>query len=183
MTTYIALLRGINVGGHNKIKMVELRDALTLSGLTNVKTYIQSGNVIFQSEQPEDSLQKQIEDKIWSDFHIRTSVVLRNAEEWQVLMEGLPFSEQKIADAAATAQGQCLHVAMLAKELNPAVTEQFLRYTNEQECGAVKGRDIYLLFNNSIRNAKLANQLNKLEVPATVRNWKTICKIGEIVQS
>ncbi|MFP3339017.1 DUF1697 domain-containing protein, partial [Micrococcus sp. SIMBA_131] len=71
MTTYVGLLRGVNVGGQNKINMSELRDALSSEGFQHVKTYIQSGNVLFQSEEPEALLRKKMEETIRKQFELK----------------------------------------------------------------------------------------------------------------
>ncbi|MCK0129900.1 DUF1697 domain-containing protein [Flavobacteriaceae bacterium F08102] len=88
---YIALLRGINVGGHKKIKMAELRQALESSGLTNVQTYIQSGNITLQSEVSPTSLEAHIKKIIHTRFFFEVPVVIRTAEEWRHIVQKVPY--------------------------------------------------------------------------------------------
>jgi len=182
MTIYIALLRGINVGGHNKIIMAELRSSLEQLGLQNVKTYIQSGNILFESDETEELLQTKIHDAIKEDFGVSSVVVIRTAEEIQQIVSQSPFSEQEISEADLSCKGECLHVALLPTAPSKANSDKFLSYVNERELSVINGRDVYLLFFDSIRIAKLGNNLKKLEVPATVRNWKTLMKLSSMVE-
>ncbi|MGE7953455.1 DUF1697 domain-containing protein [Lysinibacillus xylanilyticus] len=182
MTIYIALLRGINVGGHNKIIMAELRSSLEQLGLQNVKTYIQSGNILFESNEHEDILQKKIHDKIKEDFGVSSVVVIRTAEELQQIVRQSPFSAKEVSVASNSSNGECLHVALLLAAPTKVDSDKFLTFTNERELGVINGRDVYLLFYDSIRNSKLSNNLKKLEVPATVRNWKTLKKLSSMVE-
>ncbi len=96
-------------------------------------------------------------------------------------MNNCPFSEQDLADASATATGESLHVALLSTVPTEENGAKLLQYVSEKERCIIKGRDVYLLFHDSIRNAKLSQQLPKLEVPATARNWKTMMKLATMV--
>lgn len=106
MTKYVALLRGINVGGHNKLKMAELRDALQPLGLQNIRTYIQSGNILFESSESEALLQQQIQETIQTTFTITSTVIIRTAEEFRSIVNNCPFSEQDLVDARLQLQGK-----------------------------------------------------------------------------
>lgn len=182
MTIYIALLRGINVGGHNKIIMAELRSSLVQLGLHNVKTYIQSGNILFESDETEEHLQTKIYDKIKEDFGISSVVVIRTADEIQQIVNQSPFSDQDISEAEQSCRGEYLHVALLPAAPSKVNSDKFLSLANERELCVINGRDVYLLFFDSIRNSKLGNNLKKLEIPATVRNWKTLMKLSSMVE-
>ncbi|MBS4220492.1 DUF1697 domain-containing protein [Bacillus sp. FJAT-49711] len=182
MTIYIALLRGINVGGHNKIKMAELRSSLEQLRLQNIKTYIQSGNILFESSEPEEILQQKIHMKIKEDFGIFSDVIIRTAEEIQEIINQSPFSDQMILEASTSSKGECMHVAFLQTAPSKVNRDKILPYINEKELCAINGKDVYLLFYDSVRNSKLANNLKKLEVPATVRNWKTVNKLSSMVE-
>jgi len=177
MAIYIALLRGINVGGKNKIKMADLKQALTESGLKRVQTYIQSGNVLFESDEPESALRQHIEQLINSTFGFPVNVVLRTEHELRAVAENCPFSEEQIAAAAANSDTETLYVAFLMDKPTDQDLERLSKYETEQEQYRVLGRDIYLLFSNSVRNSKLATQTQKLSSPSTTRNWKTVSKL------
>lgn len=177
MKIYIALLRGINVGGKNIIKMSNLKLMFEAMGLCKVQTYIQSGNVLFISNEEEESLQKRIEHEIEKAFGLSISVIIRESVELEGIIRNCPFSKEAILKAESSSVGESLYVSFLSHE---PLNENVLRlnsYNSESEEYLIKGRDIYLLFSNSIRNSKLATNLHKLEVPATVRNWKTINKL------
>lgn len=182
MSIYIALLRGINVGGKNKIKMADLKAALERIGLSRVQTYIQSGNVLFESQEGEDLLRKRMEQEIESVFGITLTVVIRSSEELEKVVGGCPFTDETLAEAAATCEGESLHVALLPEAPSPAGVAKLAALANrEEEEYRIAGRDVYLLFRRSIRSSKLAANLHKLGVPATVRNWNTMNKLSELV--
>lgn len=175
---YIALLRGINVGGKNKIKMAELRKTIERLGLSQVQTYIQSGNVLFRSDDGAESLRKRIEGEIKKDFGLSVNVILRTAEELEAAIDHCPFSEDAIAEAEASSEGESLYVSFLQDVPSKEGIERLKNVKSESEAYRIKGREIYLLFHHSVRNSKLANQLQKLDVPATMRNWKTTNKLA-----
>jgi uncharacterized protein (DUF1697 family) len=182
MTIYIALLRGINVGGKNIIKMAELKRVFEAIGLYEVKTYIQSGNVLFKSDEGEEALRKKIEHEIEVIFGFSVAVILRTVEELEQIIDNCPFSEEEISVAESLSESESLYVSLLAHAPSPEKIEYFKCYRSESEDFKVLGRDIFLLFHNSIRNSKLANNLQKLGVPATVRNWKTINKLAALAK-
>lgn len=177
MTIYLALLRGINVGGHNKLQMSELRTSLESLGLRDVKTYIQSGNVLFGCNESAEILQPMIQSKIEEDFGISSAVIIRTKEELHQIICQCPFNEEEISKAASSSKGEALHVALLQETPSAAGVINLSGYANEREHCAVIGRNVYLLFHDSIHNSKLGNQLKKMGVPATVRNWKTLSKL------
>lgn len=178
MTIYIALLRGINVGGHHIIKMSELKKAFEGLGLLNVQTYIQSGNVLFQSDEAEEPLRKKIEQEIEATFGFSVLVVLRTAAEWEQMIRDCPFTPEQIAEAENASASESLYVSLMPHAPLQEHTARLNPYTSEADTFRIIGREVYLLFCQSIRNSKLADNLHRLEVPATVRNWKTINKIA-----
>lgn len=180
MAIYIALLRGINVGGKNKIKMADLKQSFEQIGLGRVQTYIQSGNVLFESDKAEEPLRNSIEHKIEEVFGFKVSVVLRTSVELEQIIESCPFSEEEILKAESMSNTESLYVALLTQNPSKDGTEQLNTYRTENDDYRINGREVYLLFHNSIRNSKLATNLHKLNVPATVRNWKTTVKLAEL---
>lgn len=177
MAIYIALLRGINVGGKNKIKMADLKCSMEAIGLCHVKTYIQSGNVLFESNEGEELLRKKIEQKIEEDFGLSINVILRTASELEWILQNCPFSKERIAEAESTSEGESLYVSMMTQIPAQEKIDKLSKYKSEGDEYKIVGREIFLLFSHSIRNSKLANNLQKLEVPATVRNMNTISKL------
>lgn len=177
MIIYVALLRGINVGGHNMIKMPELRGMLEAMGLMGVQTYIQSGNVVFAADGESAHLELKIEEEILRVFGLSVPVVVRTREELQGIIASSPFTVDQLAE------GQSIHVSFMKEAPLP---EAFARL-NELSCPPdelqIRGREIYLLFRQSILDSKLPNQLKKLGVPMTDRNWKTIVKLASMAKA
>lgn len=183
MTLYIALLRGINVGGKNKIKMADLKTALEGIGLERVQTYIQSGNVLFFSMDSEAALRSKLEKLIEEVFNIKLTVVLRTDIELESIVAGCPFSAEAVANAEASSDSESLYVAMLPEPPAAAGIAKLAAANNENDLYEIVGPDVYLLFQNSVRNAKLATNIQKLGVPATVRNWNTMNKLVELARA
>jgi uncharacterized protein (DUF1697 family) len=183
MPIYIGLLRGINVGGKNKIKMADLRAMLETMGFERVQTYIQSGNVLFESADEEKTLQAQIEQNIVETFGLTVSVILRSAEELKQIVENCPFTTEEVAEAEAMSQVESLYVAMLPEAPPQAGVERTTVYCSDNDKMHIRGRDVYLLFRQSIRHSKLAGNLHRLQVPATVRNWNTMNKLLTLADS
>ncbi|MEJ8544708.1 DUF1697 domain-containing protein [Brevibacillus borstelensis] len=177
MAIYIALLRGINVGGKNLIKMAELKRTFEAMGLSRVRTYIQSGNVLFESEEEEEPLRVRIEHEVEAAHGFFVNVVLRNAEELRRIAASCPFSEEELSRAGASAEGESLYVAFLLREASQESVECLAPYKSEDEQYRASGREIFLLFGKSVRNSRLAANLQRLDVPVTVRNWKTLNKL------
>ncbi|MFS0782699.1 DUF1697 domain-containing protein [Bacillus sp. 1P06AnD] len=183
MSVYIAFLRGINVGGKNKIKMAELRILLEGMGLKTVQTYIQSGNVLFEADEDPQQVERGIARQIEGRFGFRIDVVVRNALELERIIHTCPFSEQAIEEADKTCEGEPLHVAFLKEDPLQEGIDMLATLASCEEEYVIDGREVYLLFPRSIRYSKLAGQLNKLGVPATARNWKTINKLAAMAKA
>lgn len=181
---YAAFFRGLNVGGKNRIKMADLRNLFSDCGYQNVATYIQSGNVIFETD--EDP--KQLTDKITRCFNDRfgfeSPVVLRSAEAFTALLAQLPFSEEEIQQAAAQMpEVEHLYVFLADRDLDPAALKALVAsYASEDQLRAGK-QEIYLLCAGSIRNSKLAGALAKLDTPLTSRNLRTLHKMQELLNA
>ncbi len=183
MTVYIALLRGINVGGKNIIKMADLKRVFESIGLCEVKTYIQSGNVLFKSNESEESLCNKIEHEIEAVFSIPVKVILRTSMELEQIISNCPFSKDEVTEAETLSEVESLYVALMTRNPLKENIECIDVYRSESDKYHIVGRDIYLLFHHSIRNSKLANNLYKLNVPTTVRNWKTLSKLSALAKS
>lgn len=183
MTVYIALLRGINVGGKNIIKMAELKRVLKAIGLCEVKTYIQSGNVLFKSNEGEESLRKKIEHEIEANFGFSVIVLLRTAAELEHIIGNCPFSEEEVTEAESFSEVESLYVSLLTHVPSQEKIEQLNAYRSESDEYRIIGREVFLLLRYSIRNSKLAKNLQRLDVSATVRNWKTMNKLAVLAKA
>ncbi|MBZ4222958.1 DUF1697 domain-containing protein [Bacillus wiedmannii] len=176
MTIYIALLRGINVGGHKVIKMADLKQMFESIELKQVKTYIQSGNIVFESEKDVDFLNKRIQSEIKNVFGFDVPVMLRTHEEFINIIKSCPYEVDLLLE------GESIHVAFLANELSEKEKDHLLNQKNETEDCFIHEKVVYLFFKNSIRNSKLMSLFQRLHTPATVRNWRTVNKLKTIVE-
>lgn len=166
MTTFLALLRGINVSGQKKIPMAELREVLTKAGLKDVRTYIQTGNVIFKSDRREgldQSIRKAIEDF----YGWEVQVLVRTREEIQEVLNGCPFPKEKMEQSYFTLLNE------MPSEENRKRVEEVSVEGEEFHFG---NRCIYFYSSHGYGRAKLNNNWfeNKLKVSATSRNFKTL---------
>ncbi|MFT9498230.1 DUF1697 domain-containing protein [Anaerosolibacter sp.] len=182
MNIHIALLRGINAGGNNIIKMNELKKTFEGMGLLGVKTYIQSGNVLFKSGEEAEILKKKIENAIEEQFRFSTTVILRTSEELEKIILDCPFSQEEILEAESMSETESLYVALLTNTPSKEKIEHLNAYSSDSDEYRIVGREVFLLLRKGIRNSKLANNLQKLEIPATVRNWRTINKLIALVK-
>jgi len=176
MDIYIALFRGINVGGTNKLTMNELVGILEELGCQKVKTYIQSGNVVFKSNENDASrLSKSISNKIEKYFGFAPFILLLRPEEFEKILENNPFPK-------AENDPKTLHVGFLGsipKEPN-LIKLKSLRKENERF--RLIGKAFYLYAPDGIGRSKLAANTEKLlGVSMTDRNWRTVNKIMEMV--
>lgn len=177
MTTYIALLRGINVGGKHIIKMGDLKQVLEAIGFYEVQTYIQSGNVLFKSSEKKEGIVKKIEYEIESAFGFSVAVILRTSKELEQIIKNCPFSKQEILEAELSSESESVYVCLLTHVSLQEKTQQLNAYRTQSDDYRIVGREVYLLLYHSISKSKLANNLHKLGVQMTVRNWKTINKL------
>lgn len=173
---YIALLRAVNVGGRHKIKMADLRDTLAGVGLDHVRTYIQSGNILFESNAPQASLHTRITNSIEERFGFPVDLVLRTVAELADIIENSPFLEPAESEESPSGHVK-LYVALLQSLPGHGALQRLEQCASEQERYRVVGRDIYLYLNQGMRHSKLAPQVHNLSVPVTVRNWKTLTKL------
>ncbi|MDW5563903.1 MAG: DUF1697 domain-containing protein [Methanomassiliicoccus sp.] len=174
MTGYVALFRGINVGGRNRVKMNDLRGMFLDLGLGQVRTYVQSGNVLFESEETEDLLRERIEHQSERTLGLKTSVILRTFQELSGLIRDLPFSPDDIDRTEASSKVESLYVALLARPPGAAEWQGLLALKQAGEECQKAGRDVYLLLPQGIRGSRSANNLDRLGVPLTMRNWNTL---------
>jgi uncharacterized protein (DUF1697 family) len=172
MTTYISILRGINLGGYRTIKMDALRQLMGELGCSNVKTYIQSGNVVFQSEATDEAvLAQKISEAITSKFGFDVPVLVRNAAEWAEILAKNPFSQENSKDEAF------FHITFLAAAPMEENKEKVQAGKTQDDDFCILDKAVYLYCPNGYSNSKLTNGFleNKLKTTATTRNWKT-CK-------
>ena len=171
MKTYIALLRGINVGGHKKVPMAELRDVLTKSGLTAVKTYIQSGNVIFQYQDIGiEVLELKIQKIIIAYFGFEVSVLVRTKTDIETLFNDCPFSEEKKTNS---------YFIILREAPETDLIAEISKLTTSAEEFIITKNCIYIFYALGAGKGKLGVNFfeRKLKITATARNYKTMVKL------
>ena len=172
---YVAFLRGINVGGNNKIKMKTLREMCAALGLSYVKTYINSGNVIFETAKTDDKkLADRIETAIEKEFSLKIKVIARTIDEIENIVKNNPFGGQFEND-------KDLHVFFLNEALTQEKRELLLSNNTENEMYAVQNREIFCLLTTGVSDNLMGKDYigKKLKVSATARNWRTVNKILE----
>lgn len=151
--------------------METLRGLLESIGFQNVKTYNQSGNVIFQSdEEVEDVLQKKIEIKIHEEFGFDVTVMLRTQKELELAIQEAPFQAGKLKE------GETLHIVFLSEAPSDAAVDVLVPYKNEALDFEVKNRELYLFYRKNFRDIKFPIQ--KLKIFGTTRNWNTVNKVA-----
>jgi uncharacterized protein (DUF1697 family) len=180
MTKHIAMLRGINVSGSKPVKMETLRASLTHLGLAEVKTYIQSGNVVFTAAPGSTaSLVGRIKQRILQDFGFDVPVLLRSAKEVEKIVRQNPLLNLPGIDHAR------LHVTFLADEPPAKAFELLQPLAVNPEQFVIMGREIYLYCPAGYGNTKLSNLAieKKLSLRSTTRNWKTVNTLLAMAQS
>jgi len=173
--TYVSLLRAINLAGHNRLKMSALEAALAGLDFEQVKTYLQSGNVIFHLAKPRANLCETIERRIHSVFGLSISVLSRTAEELDNIVQNNPFLKESGVDASK------LHVTFLASAPTAAV-EKLDRLRAEPDQYRYRGSEVYLYCPEGYGRTKLANLAieKALAVRATTRNWRTVNQLHQM---
>ena len=170
MKTYIVLLRGINVSGKNKIPMADLRDLLYDLNFQNVQTYIQSGNIILDSDLDKNVICNIIKIGIQDKFGFDVSVLVRTIPEWKTAIENYPFSTENEKIVAFTF-------------LNKTTKEKTIEVKNiGEDQYKIVDDVVYLYCPSSFGSTKLTNNIieKKLNVIATTRNMRTTLKLLEL---
>lgn len=176
MNTYVALLRGINLGPRNKLPMPELAKMFAALNCEEVRTHIQSGNVVFcASPKIATGVSEALQKKIRQRYGFEVPVVLRSAEEMQAAVRDNPYAKRKSFE-------DVVHVMFLADR--PAA-ERVKALDPNRSPGdeyIVQGREIYLWLPNGVGRTKLSNAYfdSKLATVSTGRNWQTVLKLAEM---
>lgn len=176
MNSFVALLRGINVSGQKKISMADLRETLKNVGLQNVATYIQSGNIVFESDDPNrEGLGTMISMAILRDFGFEVPTLVLMGDEVKDILESNPFKEET--------NEKGLYFVMLKEPASPTRVSEFNKISYENEEFLVTPLCVYLNCKAGYGKAKLNNNLieRKLKVEATTRNLRTMQKLLEMV--
>jgi uncharacterized protein (DUF1697 family) len=179
-TTYIALLRAINVAGHANVAMADLRAVVAGLGFGEVRSLLQTGNLVFRGDHaaPVD-LERRLEMAAVKQLNLRTDFMVRTADEWAAVVAGNPFP-----DAAAHDPGHLVVMALKQPPDQQAV-EALRAAINGREVVHVAGAHAYVIYPDGIGRSRLTSNLveSKLGTRGTARNWNTVRKLAALVQA
>jgi len=176
---HIALLRGINVGGKNRLPMKDLAKMFSEAGCADVLTYIQSGNVVFRAK---DAVARRVPalvaTAITKRFQFQAPVQTRTAKELEEIVAGNPFLRKGTAP-------DLLHVAFLANAPTPLQAASLDPNRSPPDELVVRGREIFLRLPNGVARSKLTNAYfdSKLGTVSTLRNWRTVLQLLELARA
>lgn len=175
MTTYLAFLRGINVGGHNRMTMDDLRATCARVGLANVRTYIQSGNVVFEADGTNaEALAEELTDAIAADFDYDVTVVVRTRSELDAVVAGQPFADPP-------ADGTKLYVTFLQDRPEEAGIQALEDAASDAEAFEVSGREVYSqLDKDALGDGRFTDVAKKIGVEGTRRNWDVVTAVHDL---
>lgn len=174
MKKYIALLRGINVSGHKLIKMADLRELLEGPIMQNVQTYIQSGNIVFESASTKSAdLEQLINARINGKYGFDVPVLVKTPVELEYVLDNNLFITKFQRDPKR------VYVTFLNAMPDEALIEKLKEYDYKPEEYIIDGTNLYFYSPHDYGNAKMNNNFfeKKLKVTATTRNWATINKL------
>jgi uncharacterized protein (DUF1697 family) len=179
MPVIVSMLRGVNVGGHNMVKMEALRALYESIGLRDPQTYVQSGNVVFRTDARNlAGVAAKIEEAIERNFGFRTPVVVRTSSELRDVIARNPFARRRGIDPRKVL------VTFLAADPSAEAREQALQIKPDPEELHIDGREVYMYFPNGLARPKLSWVAveKKLKTPGTGRNWNSVTKLLEIAE-
>lgn len=174
---YVALFRGINVGGKNRIKMQELKELFIELGFTDVRSYIQSGNILFTTDRQLTDFSAEVEAAFEKRFDFFVPILYRTKAEMIGVRDRLPFTQEKVAEV---------------EKKDPKISHLYVYFSADQliqqelsalgEWAVVAEKDIYYLAEQSIRFSKLTTKINQLSKGLTARNWKTVTRLMALLE-
>ena len=167
MTRVVALLRGVNVGGHRRVPMAQLRTLLGELGYTDVATYLQSGNAVFTTQEDPEAVARAVHEAILTGMDVDATVLVRTAAELADVVAGNPWPER-------AAWPKQLHAVFLTAE--PAAVPDVSRFAPDE--AEVRGRVAYVWYAEGAGRSKLTLPLPGVEAPA--RNWTTVLALAEM---
>jgi len=170
MTSFVALLRGINVGGKRMLPMKDLVALFTKAGATNVRTYIQSGNVVFDAKAA-PSIVERVQRAIEKTFGFDVPMVVRTGEALQAVVAASPFDDV-----------EHVHVVFLGDSPTAAQVKALDPNRSPGDRFVVRGSDVFLHLPNGVARTKLSNAWfdSQLKTVSTVRNWKTVLELARM---
>lgn len=179
MIRCVSLFRGINVGGNQIVRMDALKELHTSLGLRDIQTYIQSGNVVFTSDNPNvTQIQKDIEDGFAQTFGFPVKVMVRSASELNAIIENNPFQNQPARES------KWIIAMFLASDPSSTALEDIQKsYSGPEEIHII-GQEAFIYYPEGMGRSKLTNTLleKKLKTAGTARNWNTVLKLQQMLE-
>jgi uncharacterized protein (DUF1697 family) len=174
----LLLLRGINVGAHNRIKMPALRERLTEAGFADVRTYVQSGNILVSSDAPSDQLARDCERHIADSFGLSIDVLARTRDELAEVVRRNPLAEVAV-------DPKRYQVSFCSPEPDSELLERLAVLASASERFVAIGRELYAWHPDGIARSRLWAKLGsgRLGVTATARNWSTVTTLLEMADA
>jgi len=179
MPIYIALLRGINIGPHKRMKMEKLGASCAACGYSGARTYIQSGNVVLKAPKMAGAkLSRRLEEQIASDFGFSADVISRTREELGAIIAANPLLHLRGIDS------EKLHVAFLPESPSTEAIRKLRSLVLAPDLVHIANREIYFYFPNGVSGSSLwKHPMDKvLQVSSTMRNWNTVNKLFEMAE-
>lgn len=176
-TSFVALLRGINVGGHNKIPMLELRGLCADFGWQNVESYVQSGNLIFHADASREEVEAELESGVRSRFGLSVPVIARTAEEWSAFASSNPFAKASKEDS------KLVMLALSKAPLLPKAAEELRERAAVGERIEQVRDALWIHYTAGVARSKLSPGLldRAAGSPVTTRNWNTVLKLDALL--
>lgn len=177
MAHWVCLLRAVNLGARNKVPMPALREALSEAGFTEVRTYVQSGNIVLSSGHPSPrTVSDVVRGLVRERFDVDQPVVVRTAEQIQRLVESNPYPE------AASQRPKLLHVHFLVAAPAPTAVERVHADELTRDVVRIIGEDMYVDYVDAVHGSKLTPAYfeRRLGVAGTARNWRTVLALAEM---
>lgn len=180
MTMNIALIRGINVGGHRKVSMADLRTWLESLGFAEVKSLLQSGNLVFRRDRRTGAqLERLLEAESAKQLALTADYFVRTAEEWKGMVSGNPFRREAVADPG--------HLVVMCLKDTPdhADVKALQAAITGPEIVRAGARHLYVSYPGGIGTSRLTNAVieKKLGTRGTARNWNTVLKLDALANS
>ena len=178
MPAYVSLFKGINVGGNHQVKMADLKALHESLGLTDVLPYIQSGNVVFKSEDTDPThLRQQIEESFETTFGFRSAVMLRSLADLQAIIDTNPFQNHPDKEP------KWIAVMFLSNSPDETARQALLTSYNGPEEIYITGQNMYIYYPDGVGRSKLTTPLieKKLKTIGTGRNWNTVLQLQTLL--
>lgn len=178
MYKYVALFRGLNVGGHNKITMVDLKAMLEGADCQKITTYIQSGNAVFQSDVSPDEIESHLEYAFENQFGYAVEIMVRSDKELQAVFDDYPFFNEE-------RELRFMMTGFAKGGFAPDAETVLANVAEGDELVQIVGNQVHFYFANGSGRSKLGalNFAKKIGTPLTLRNRRTVGKLLELINA